>query len=772
MAEATKVGSIFYEASLESKPFEQGAKQVSNGANDLKNKLNGLTPGIKSVGLALGAAFGASIVVGFFKESVAAADEFESSMLGLTTVARAFGQDIDATKQAAVELSADGLMPLTQSAEGLKNLLATGFTLPEAINLMNAFKDSAAFNRQGTLGFGEAIVGATQGLKNQNSIMVDNVGITKNLSNILEEAGYSQQDLGLVTSDSAVRQALYNGILREASIFQGDAGRAADTHAGQVARLNTAVTMFKTEVGQALTPALTYLTETLTGAAGGFNILIVPIKAVSVVLIAFISLIKQAGIMLGTLIGSAVATVRYGVDAGKAAFVGGMNDMMAEGDRATKAMTQVINSESGKQTQAVNDGFAKQAEGSSKKAQKIKKDLEEETEKFNDEMEKRNKRFDENLTDMIFAHLDKVAKLKSDLEDENKDFAQKMRERTDNFKQSMDEMKASHEERIAGLKDTLEEEKEANQEKTSELQASLDKELAKGKNASKTKIQMLQEEIAETNKAFEKKATDLQASMDQEDLKYQQQVAKATERDAAETLRMQQEHEKRVNDTQASLDKENAILTSHQDLVNAVKDKAREDDITRLVRQHNEENIEADKQHQKRMADIVTQGTSEGAAGAAAFNAEQFKGLEELKSTMDQGTKDMGAKILENMISSAKEAGSNWIKNFINSIREKAQQLQKFGGGAIPGLGAGINAMASLPQLATGMDNFPGGMALVGERGPEIVNLPSGSDVYSNEKSRKMVGGNVNVYIDKVRDYQDVQAITREIGFRAGITPG
>lgn len=38
----------------------------------------------------------------------------------------------------------------------------------------------------------------------------------------------------------------------------------------------------------------------------------------------------------------------------------------------------------------------------------------------------------------------------------------------------------------------------------------------------------------------------------------------------------------------------------------------------------------------------------------------------------------------------------------------------------------------------------PAGMSIVGERGPEILNLPAGSKITSNAKSRKMTGGTVN----------------------------
>jgi len=60
----------------------------------------------------------------------------------------------------------------------------------------------------------------------------------------------------------------------------------------------------------------------------------------------------------------------------------------------------------------------------------------------------------------------------------------------------------------------------------------------------------------------------------------------------------------------------------------------------------------------------------------------------------------------------------------------------------IGGLVSGIAAVAigtvlsniKLPAFAGGVENFSGGVALVGERGPELVNLPRGSDVIPNHR--------------------------------------
>ena len=70
----------------------------------------------------------------------------------------------------------------------------------------------------------------------------------------------------------------------------------------------------------------------------------------------------------------------------------------------------------------------------------------------------------------------------------------------------------------------------------------------------------------------------------------------------------------------------------------------------------------------------------------------------------------------------------------------------------------------------------PGGMALVGERGPELVNLPRGARVYSNAESRRMGGNSIHVHINgrvgasdaEIRDIAN--KVAREINLRMNRT--
>ncbi len=56
---------------------------------------------------------------------------------------------------------------------------------------------------------------------------------------------------------------------------------------------------------------------------------------------------------------------------------------------------------------------------------------------------------------------------------------------------------------------------------------------------------------------------------------------------------------------------------------------------------------------------------------------------------------------------------------------------------------AGLLALwkSKVPEFASGTNFAPGGLSLVGERGPELVNLPRGSQVYNNGLTRSMMGG-------------------------------
>ena len=59
----------------------------------------------------------------------------------------------------------------------------------------------------------------------------------------------------------------------------------------------------------------------------------------------------------------------------------------------------------------------------------------------------------------------------------------------------------------------------------------------------------------------------------------------------------------------------------------------------------------------------------------------------------------------------------------------------------VPGIGGKGFNMPQIPMLASGTNNFAGGLAIVGERGPELVHLPSGSSVTNAQQTASILSG-------------------------------
>ena len=82
---------------------------------------------------------------------------------------------------------------------------------------------------------------------------------------------------------------------------------------------------------------------------------------------------------------------------------------------------------------------------------------------------------------------------------------------------------------------------------------------------------------------------------------------------------------------------------------------------------------------------------------------------------------------------------------------------------------AGIKALfEQVPEFATGTSFAPGGMALVGERGPELVNLPKGASVTPNH----LMGGGMGMIPDVRIRGEDIYLVFKEAERKLGNTRG
>lgn len=99
---------------------------------------------------------------------------------------------------------------------------------------------------------------------------------------------------------------------------------------------------------------------------------------------------------------------------------------------------------------------------------------------------------------------------------------------------------------------------------------------------------------------------------------------------------------------------------------------------------------------------------------------------------------------LKDTITSPFKSAFNAISGFWNSTVGK---LEFKAPDWVPGIGGKGFSMPKLPTLYTGVRNFAGGPAIVGDvagRGGEIVNLPRGTDVFSNQESKNILRSMAN----------------------------
>lgn len=240
---------------------------------------------MQSIGKAISIAFSAAAVVSFGKKCVEVASETQSAWVGLSSILNGQKKSFGEANRFIQDYISDGLVPLNNAVTAYKNLAARGYSTEQIEKTMTALKDAAAFGRQASYSYGDAISTATEGLKNENSILVDNAGVTKNVAKMWEDYAKS---IGTTTNALTQQQKIeaeVNGIMEETKWQTGDAAKYATTFAGRVAKLSATFTSLKTEIGNVIIPIL--------------NLFIPAIQTALDALLKFLGLLKTAMASIG-----------------------------------------------------------------------------------------------------------------------------------------------------------------------------------------------------------------------------------------------------------------------------------------------------------------------------------------------------------------------------------------------------------------------------------------------------------------------------------------
>lgn len=199
-----------------------------------------------------------------FWNTINEADKLNNAMVGLKSIVNWTWNDFKQAEKFLKDFTSDGLVWTQDAATSLKNLLASWFWMKEAWQIMERLKDSAAFWRQGSLELGEAIKWATEWIKNENSVLVDNAWVTKNLSVMWQEYAKSIWKSVKNLTDSEKRQATLNWILKETRFQVWDAKKLTEQYGWQKAKLIWTISTLSATIWQMLLPTLSQMMNFIT----------------------------------------------------------------------------------------------------------------------------------------------------------------------------------------------------------------------------------------------------------------------------------------------------------------------------------------------------------------------------------------------------------------------------------------------------------------------------------------------------------------------------
>lgn len=244
----TSVGSVAMDLTLNSKNYN---KQLSNITKSTEGAFSST---MKKVGGFIAGAFAVKQVVDFTKTCIDSASQVQSAFTGLNSIVQGTGNSFADAQAFINEYTADGLVSINETATAYKNLLSRGYDTSQIEDVLTRLKDSAAFGRQASYDLGEAVVTATEGLKNENSILVDNAGVTKNVAKMWDEYAKSIGTTANNLTQQQKIQAEYNGIMEETRFQVGDAAAYTKTFSGQVQQLKFNFTQMTAAIGKVVAP--------------------------------------------------------------------------------------------------------------------------------------------------------------------------------------------------------------------------------------------------------------------------------------------------------------------------------------------------------------------------------------------------------------------------------------------------------------------------------------------------------------------------------------
>lgn len=309
-------GSVIINTLIDTKGFNKFAA-------DAKGQFKTLAAAASKLAGTIGVAFSVGAIVQFGKEGSEAARLYSDALVGLQSILEGQGRSFSEAKQFIEEYTKDGLIPATNAITAYKNLAMRGYDDSQIKQVMVALKDASAYGRQASYTMGQAVESATEGLKNENSILVDNAGVTKNVAKMWDEYAASIGTTANNLTQQQKIQAEVTGILEESKYQTGDAAKVSGTLSGQLQQLSFGFNNLKIAVGNIINPFVQHFLPVINTA----------ITAVTRFANAIAQTVNQ---LFGTKMGEFTDTVQS-IESSYDSAANGAEDLTKETEKAGKA---------------------------------------------------------------------------------------------------------------------------------------------------------------------------------------------------------------------------------------------------------------------------------------------------------------------------------------------------------------------------------------------------------------------------------------------------
>lgn len=279
MTAGANVGAIYGQMILDTSQYEQALRQMvgltsSGGKNMEKSigdlskrvdelegkteKTKGTVGELAKVFTAVGGIVGSGQIIGGMKSLIDVSVQAESQIKGLAAVVKDRLGEQAVPKATAMVARLSSELGLTKEAvtQSMKNLTAMNFTLAQQEKLLRGATDIAVDNRQSHYDLSESVKTWTEGLKNNNSVLSDAIGISENIGAQYKRLGIEGDDLTKKMEGMADRQKLVNDFSSQFAVFSGRAAENLEGWSGATAALNKNNSELSISAGQIIREAL------------------------------------------------------------------------------------------------------------------------------------------------------------------------------------------------------------------------------------------------------------------------------------------------------------------------------------------------------------------------------------------------------------------------------------------------------------------------------------------------------------------------------------